>query len=64
MEACRLEPRERADLVTWNRKPCGCVRARLPRAGKVVIRCTKHHDKPARKRLVAYFDADGIVRTS
>jgi len=45
----------------WDRKPCGCVKATLPRAGKVAIRCERHRGKPSKRRL-AYFDADGIVR--
>lgn len=45
----------------WNRKPCGCVKAELPLSGRVMIRCRRHRGK-ASKRLLAYFDDDGIVR--
>ena len=45
----------------WNRKPCGCVKTELPRAGKVAIRCAKHRGKPS-KRTLAYFDEAGCVR--
>lgn len=44
----------------WQIKPCGCVKATLPRAGKVAIRCTKHRGKPSKRRL-AYFDDAGVV---
>lgn len=45
----------------WERKPCGCIKTDLPRAGKVMVRCTKHRGKPS-KRTLAYFDPDGIVK--
>jgi hypothetical protein len=45
----------------WDKKPCGCVKTKLPRAGRVVIRCTKHRGKPSRRTL-AYFDENGQVR--
>lgn len=45
----------------WERKPCGCVKAELPAAGRVMIRCGRHRGKPS-KRELCYFDADGIVR--
>ena len=45
----------------WKRKPCGCIKADLPRAGKVSIRCSRHRGKPS-KRLLCYFGEDGIVR--
>ena len=45
------------------KKPkCKCRKLDLPRAGKVVIRCTEHRGKPSKKRLVCYIDADGLVR--
>lgn len=47
----------------WKRKRCGCVKASLPLSGKVQIRCARHRGKPATAgRLLAYFDADGLVR--
>lgn len=49
-------------MARWKRKPCGCVKADLPRAGRVSIRCSRHRGKPSKKRVLAYFDADGIVR--
>ena len=45
----------------WGKKPCGCVKTTLPRAGKVAIRCTKHRGKPS-KRTLCYFDDAGMVR--
>ena len=45
----------------WERRDCGCVKANLPRSGKVMVRCTKHRGKLS-KRVLAHFDADGIVR--
>lgn len=45
----------------WERQPCGCVKANLP-SGKYAIRCTRHQGKPSKRRIVAHFDADGIVR--
>lgn len=44
----------------WDKKPCGCVKTNLS-IGRVMIRCTKHRDKPS-KRALCYFDEDGIVR--
>jgi hypothetical protein len=50
-------------VTAWKRKPCGCVRTTLPRAGKVAIRCARHRGKDAKKgRLLAHFDENGIVR--
>lgn len=49
-------------MKRWERKPCGCVKTDLKRAGKVVIRCAVHHGKPSKKRELTYFDEDGIVR--
>ena len=50
-------------MTAWKRKPCGCVNTRLPRSGKVAIRCERQRGKPAKKgRRLCYFDADGIVR--
>jgi len=45
----------------WDRKPCGCVKATLARAGKVAIRCERHRGRPAKKRRLCYFD-EGAVR--
>lgn len=51
-------------MTAWDRKPCGCVKANLPRAGKVAIRCERHEGKPAKKRLLAHFgDATIVTRT-
>jgi len=50
-------------MRAWNRKPCGCVKTALPRAGKVAIRCERHRGKRAKKgRLLAYLTDDGRVR--
>lgn len=46
----------------WDKKPCGCIKTELQGVGKVVIRCAKHHDKPSKKRIVCYFDEQGIVQ--
>jgi hypothetical protein len=46
----------------WITKPCGCVKATLPRAGKVAIRCTKHRGNKS-KRLLCYWDENGQVRS-
>jgi hypothetical protein len=46
----------------WDKKSCGCVKTKLPSVGKVVIRCERHRDKPSKKRLVCYFDEQGIVQ--
>lgn len=48
-------------MVAWEPKACGCVKAQLERAGKVVIRCDRHLGKPLKKRLVCHFE-DGMVR--
>jgi hypothetical protein len=47
----------------WKRKDCGCVNARLPRAGKVRIHCDRHRGKPPKKGGggLAHFE-DGMVR--
>lgn len=47
--------------MRWERKSCGCVKATLPQAGKVAIRCERHRGKPAKKRLLCYME-EGIVR--
>jgi hypothetical protein len=47
--------------MNWEQKDCGCVKARLERAGRVLIRCERHREKPSRKRLVCHFE-DGMVR--
>lgn len=54
----RIEPPVK---TRWDRKPCGCVKTELARAGKVAIRCDKHRGKPSKKRRLAYFD-EGCVR--
>jgi len=46
--------------LVWDRKPCGCVKTELPRAGRVMIRCDKHRGKLS-KRTLAYFD-EGVIR--
>ncbi len=47
----------------WKQQTCGCVKAELPNAGKVVIRCTKHRDKPSKsERTLCYWDSDGLAR--
>jgi hypothetical protein len=51
----------RDEMKIWETKKCGCIRANLPRAGRVAIRCERHRDKPTKRRLLAYFD-EGIVR--
>jgi len=45
----------------WERQSCGCVKANLSRAGKLMVRCPKHRGKSS-KRTLAHFDEDGIVR--
>ena len=47
----------------WNRKDCGCTKGNLPRAGRVMVRCSRHRGKPCKDdRVLCYFDGDGIVR--
>lgn len=47
----------------WEKKACGCVKTKLPRAGKVAIRCPKHRGKPTKEgRTLCYFDDVGMVR--
>jgi hypothetical protein len=49
-------------VTRWTKKPCGCVKTRLPRSGKVTIRCERHRGKPAKEgRLLAHFE-EGMVR--
>lgn len=48
------------DRDRWKVKPCGCTKADLPNAGKVMIRCYQHRGKPS-KRMLCYFE-NGIVR--
>ena len=50
-------------MKNWKQKSCGCVKARLPRAGNVTIRCERHRGKPAKKGGggLAHFE-DGMVR--
>jgi len=46
----------------WDKKPCGCVKANLTSAGKVMVRCTKHRGKPSKRgRMLGYFDEQGQV---
>jgi len=45
----------------WRTRKCGCVKANLPRAGRVAIRCERHLGKRSKKRLVCHFE-DGMVR--
>lgn len=45
----------------WELQSCGCVKARLERAGKIIVRCDRHLGKPSKKRLVCHFE-DGMVR--
>lgn len=48
---------------TWDKKPCGCVKAKLERAGGVIIRCPQHRGKPSKSgRLLCYWD-EGLVHT-
>lgn len=49
-------------MKRWERKPCGCVKTDLERAGKVVIRCERDRHKTSKKRALAHFGEDGIVR--
>lgn len=44
----------------WDKQECGCVKANLTRAGKVMIRCSSHRGKPS-KRLLCYFGESTIV---
>lgn len=45
----------------WDKKPCGCVKTELS-IGKVLIRCSRHREKPyGGKRVLCYWD-DGMVR--
>ena len=50
--------------VKWEkREKCGCVKATLPKTGKVTIRCTKHRVKPTKTdRTLCYFDDAGQVQ--
>lgn len=49
--------------VKWEKRAkCGCVKATLPQAGKVMVRCTKHRGKPTKSdRTLCYFDDAGQV---
>lgn len=48
--------------MTWKTKPCGCVKAKLPISGKVMIRCRKHRGKSIKSgRKLCYLE-DGMVR--
>jgi hypothetical protein len=49
--------------VKWEkREKCGCVKATLPRTGKVMIRCARHRGKPTKTdRTLCYFDDVGMV---
>lgn len=44
----------------WERKPCGCTKAKLS-IGKVVVRCERHRGKPSKKRKLCYWE-EGQVR--
>ena len=50
--------------LKWERKrSCKCLKANLPIAGRVLVRCELHRGKPSKsRRLLCYWDADGIVR--
>jgi hypothetical protein len=48
--------------MEWKRKPCGCLKATLPKSGRVMVRCERHRGKPAKKRLLCYWSEEGIVR--
>lgn len=50
--------------VKWEkREKCGCVKATLPKSGKVMIRCAKHRGKPTKTdRKLCYFDDAGQVK--
>jgi hypothetical protein len=50
--------------VKWEKRAkCGCVKATLPRSGKVMIRCTKHRGRPTKTdRTLCYFDENGQVK--
>jgi hypothetical protein len=51
-------------MKLWQQEKCGCIKATLPRSGKVRIRCHAHKGKPAKKgRLLCYFDDNGQVRS-
>ena len=53
---------KKAKSPPWDRKPCGCVKAKLPQVGKVLIRCERHRDKPYKgKRVLCYWDDSGLV---
>lgn len=45
----------------WDRQPCGCVKTKL-RGERVVIRCERHHTKPAKGNRVVRYWVDGQVR--
>ena len=45
----------------WKRRECGCVKADLPRLGRIMIRCKRHRGKPTKKRLLCHFE-EGMVR--
>lgn len=46
----------------WEKKECGCVKARLPRAGRVLIHCQRHSAREYKgSRLPCYFDENESV---
>lgn len=49
-------------VTGWKLKKCGCVKARLPRAGKVAICCDRHRGKPTKKRLLCHFEEGRVCR--
>jgi hypothetical protein len=54
---------KKAKTPAWDRKPCGCVKTKLPRVGKVLIRCERHREKPYKgKRVLCYWDDSGLVQ--
>lgn len=44
----------------WEKATCGCTKANLTNAGRVMIRCSRHKGKPS-KRVLCHFE-DGMVR--
>lgn len=47
--------------LKWDQKPCGCVKTTLS-IGRVVIRCPRHRGKASKKRMLCFWDAEGIVQ--
>lgn len=44
----------------WEKQECGCIKANLTSAGRVMIRCSRHRGKPS-KRELCYFGEGTIV---